>query len=138
MTLNELYNDCEKKGIDVDYFPMKHAKGLAFPDGWIALDVDKIENSIEEKEVLAHEEAHIETGSFYNVYSPLDIKAKHERRANVATIKKLVPRNELIEAISCGFTEHWQLAEYFDVSDRFMLSAMEYYNLNVQLMNYPA
>lgn len=137
MTLNEIYNDCAEKGIDVDYYPMKHAKGLAFPNGWIALDVDKMENSIEEKEVLAHEEAHIETGSFYNVYSPLDIKAKHEKRAANATIKKLVPRDELIEAINCGLVEHWQLAEYFDVSDKFMLSAMEYYNLNVQNRHFP-
>ena len=73
MTLNELYIDCECKGIDIDYFPMREAKALSFPEGWIAIDVDKIENSVEEKEIIAQEEAHIETGSFYNIYSPFDI-----------------------------------------------------------------
>ncbi len=130
MTLLDIYKDCDKKGIDIDYFPMREAKALAFPEGWIAIDVDKIENSVEEKEIIAHEEAHIETGSFYNIYSPLDIKAKHERRAEKATIKKLIPKNELIEAIECGFVEHWELAEYFGVSDKFMVKAMEYYKSN--------
>ena len=131
MTLLEIYQDCDKKGIDIDYYPMKIAKSLAFPEGWIVIDVDKIDNSIEEKEILAHEEAHIETGSFYNVYSSLDIKAKHERKAEKATIKKLIPKNELIDAIQCGFIDHWELAEYFGVSDKFMLKAMEFYGSDV-------
>lgn len=131
MTLNELYEDCENKGIDIDYFPMREAKALAFPQGWIAIDVDKISNSVEEKEIIAHEEAHIETGSFYNFHSPYDIKAKHERRAEKAAIKKLVPKNELIEAVKCGVIESWELSEYFDVSIEFMIKAMRYYNLNV-------
>lgn len=131
MTLLEIYQDCDKKGIDIDYYPMQRAKAIAFPQGWIAIDVDKIENSVEEKEIIAHEEAHIETGSFYNVYSSLDIKAKHEYRAEKATIKKLIPKNELIEAVNCGFVEHWELAEYFGVSDKFMIKAMEYYGSDI-------
>ena len=127
MTLNELYIDCECEGIDIDYFPMREAKALSFPEGWIAIDVDKIENSVEEKEIIAHEEAHIETGSFYNIYSPFDIKTKHERRAEKATIKKLIPKDELVEAVNCGFIESWELADYFGVSDKFMKKAMEYY-----------
>ena len=64
---------------------------------------------------------------FYNIYSPFDIKAKHERRAEKATIKKLVPKDELVEAINCGFIESCELADYFGVSDKFMKKAMEYY-----------
>ena len=131
MTLLEIYQDCDNKGIDIDYYPMKIAKSLAFPEGWIAIDVDKIENSVEEKEIIAHEASHIETGSFYNIYSPIDVKAKHERRAAKATIKKLVPKDELIEAIKCGFIEHWELAEYFGVSDKFMIKAMEFYGSDI-------
>lgn len=131
MTLLEIYQDCNKNGIDIDYYPMKRAKALAFPDGWIVVDVDKIENSVEEKEVIAHEEAHIVGGYFYNVYSNCDIKSRQERKAFVATIKKLVPLNELKEAVRCGITEHWELAEYFDVSDKFMLKAMEYYGSDI-------
>ena len=106
---------------------MKEANALSFPEGWIAMDVDKFENSIEEKEVLAHEMGHIETGSFYNFFSPFDIKAKHENKANKQAIKKLVPLDELKEALINGFTEIWQLAEYFDVSTIFMTKCIAYY-----------
>lgn len=130
MNLVELYQDCERKGIEVDYFPMTCGVAVSFPEGFIAIDTDKIKNSIEEKEILAHEESHIETGSFYNFYSPIDIKGKHERRAEINTIKKLVPVDELKEAVSCGFMEIWDLAEYFDVSDEFMTNAVKYYKDN--------
>lgn len=130
MTLAEVYEECERKNIDIDYFPMNKAVALSFPEGFIAIDTDKIKNSIEEKEILAHEESHIETGSFYNFYSPIDIKGKHEHRAEINTIKKLVPVDELKEAVSCGFIEIWDLAEYFDVSDKFMTNAVKYYKDN--------
>lgn len=132
MTLYELYNDCERNNIEVYPFKMKsNVKGIALPSGDIGLDVDKIENSIEEKEILAHEECHIIGGYFYNVYSPLSLRCQQEYRANKATIKKLIPKDELIEAVKSGLTEHWELAEYFEVSDKFMLNAMEYYGSDI-------
>ena len=52
MTLTEVYREIDRNGIDVYYFPMEsNAKGIALPDGSIAIDTDKIENDIEEKEV---------------------------------------------------------------------------------------
>lgn len=111
---------------------MKSAmKGIALPTGNIGLDLDKINNSTEEKEILAHEESHILGGYFYNIYSEVSLKQQQEYRANVLTIKRLIPQSELIEAIHSGFTEHWELAEYFEVSNQFMLSAMEYYGANI-------
>ena len=68
---------------------------------------------------------------FYNVYSELSLKSQQEYRANIATIKKLVPRDELIEAIHAGLFEHWELSEYFEVSDEFMVKAMEYYGKDI-------
>ena len=132
MTLNELYNDCENNHIEVYPFKMKsNMKGVALPSGDIGLDLDKIDNSTEEKEVLAHEECHILGGYFYNVYSELSLKSQQEYRANIATIKKLVPRDELIEAVKNGITEHWELSEYFEVSDKLMIKAMEYYGKDI-------
>lgn len=130
MTLTDIFMDCESKNIDVDYFPMNKAVSLSFPKGFIAVDIDKVETSIKEKEIIAHEESHIETGSFYNFHSPIDLKEKHERRAEVHTIKKLVPLDELKEAVAYGFTEAWELADYFEVSCEFMAKALEYYSDN--------
>ena len=130
MTLEELYIQCDKKGIDVYYFPLKRSsvKGIALPDGTIAMDTDKISTRTEEKEVLAHELAHIETESFYNVYSDCDIKSKQERKAETHAIRKLVPQNELAKAIKGGTTQLWELAGEFEVSCPLMKKAVEYYN----------
>lgn len=127
MELNEIYNECERCNVDVYYYPFNHTKAISLPDGTIAIDVDKIENSIEEKEIVAHELGHINTGSFYNVYTRLDVIGKHERRAEKWAIKKLVPENELNEAIQNGIIEPWELAEYFDVSEMFIKKAIELY-----------
>ena len=128
MTLNDLYCECEKNHIEVYPFKMQSGlKGIALPSGNIGLDLDRISNTIEEKEILAHEECHILGGFFYNIYSDICVKEQQEYRATVATIKKLVPKNELEEAINCGLTEHWELADYFDVSNKFMKSALKYY-----------
>ncbi|XCH79016.1 MAG: ImmA/IrrE family metallo-endopeptidase [Candidatus Dehalobacter alkaniphilus] len=127
MNLLELYNLAEESGIDVDYFPMREIVSVSFPEGWIAMDVDKLSSSLEEKIHLAHELGHIQTGSFYNIYSPLDCRAKHENRANKWAIKKLIPKDELDDAVRSGFLEVWELAEYFDVTYSFMEQAMRYY-----------
>ena len=131
MTLTEVYREIDRNGIDVYYFPMEsNVKGLAFPDGCIAIDTDKIKNEIEEKEVAYHECAHIKTGSFYNFHSPFDIKEKQEKRAWKETIITLVPLSEFNEAINSGITECWELAELFEVSEGLMQKAMEmYYNV---------
>lgn len=128
MTLLEVYQRAEQQGIDIDYFPMRQVKSASFPDGWVAIDVDKINTSQEEKAVLAHELGHCETGSFYNVYSQLDIREKHERRADKRAFQLLVPKSDLDEAVRAGITETWELAEYFDVPCEFMQKAMTYYH----------
>lgn len=128
MTLNEIYIECDKKNIEV--YPFKfdsNIKGVALPDGSIAVDTDKISSNAEELEIIAHEEGHIETGSFYNIYSPLDIRAKHEKRAEKYAIKKLIPKDELDNAFNNGITEYWELAEYFNVTCEFMIKAINFY-----------
>ncbi len=50
-----------------------------------------------------------------------------ENRADKWAIQKLVPKDELEEAVSRGITEPWELAEYFDVTPEFMYMAMWYY-----------
>lgn len=127
MNLLELYNLAEERDIDVDYFPMRELISVSFPEGWIAIDVTKISDPIEEKVHLAHELGHCETGSFYNVHSKFDIKAKYENRADKWAIKKLIPKDELNEAVRHGLQEVWELAEYFEVPYQFMEKAIRYY-----------
>ena len=136
MTLFRLCQLAEQFGIEIDYFTMRDTKSLALPQGWIALDTDHIEGTTEAKVCLAHEMGHIETNSFYNVHSPLDVRQKHENRANKWAIKQLITEKELDEAVANGHTEIWDLADYFDVTEEFMRKAVclyTYGNLATEL-----
>lgn len=131
MTLPDLYEIAEAQGIDIDYFPMNEVVSASFAEGFVAIDTDKLSDSREEKSILAHELGHIETGSFYNIYTPLDVLEKHEHRADKWAINKLIPKNELLNVLRCGFTELWELAEYFEVPCEFMKKATDYYSADL-------
>ena len=127
MTLNQLYNTAAQQGIEVDYFPMREIVSVSFPAGYVAIDVDKIKSTQDEKYIIAHEIGHIETGAFYNIYSSADIRTRHEERADRKAIDMLVPWGELFEAFQCGICEKWELAEYFDVPEALIVKAVDYY-----------
>lgn len=50
------------------YFSSKYFEIPVFSIGYVAIDVDKIKSSQDEKYIIAHEIGHIETGAFYNIY----------------------------------------------------------------------
>ena len=127
VTLLDLYNRADAQGIEVDDVPMRSLTSVSFPQGWIALDTAKMQTIAEHKSILAHELGHVETGSFYNIYSPFDLRAKQERRADKAAIKMLVPFKRLLSAMRSGCREVWQLAEYFDVTEELINKAITLY-----------
>ena len=129
--LVSLYHYAEDKGIDVDWFPMEQASSLSVPlpdDTYaIALDPWKLPTIADETVRLGHELGHCETGSFYNRRAVLDIRQKHENRADKWAIKKLIPKDELDAAVASGHTELWDLAELFGVTVDFMEKAVYLY-----------
>ncbi len=127
MTLLSLYRRAEEQGIEIDDVPMRQIESVAYPEGWIALDSQKIETRSEEKVVLAHEIGHIETGSFYNVYSRFDLLEQHENRADKRAIQMLMPIKRLKRVLRAGIRDVWELAEYFGVTEDFVEKAMELY-----------
>ena len=131
MTITELYDIAEQDGIDVYSFQMNECESMSLlqnGDCYIAIDPFKLHSDTDEKEKLAHELGHCETGAFYNEYAKCDIREKHERRANIWAIKKLVPKDKLIKAIQSGFGENrFELAEHFDVTEDTMQFALDYY-----------
>ena len=127
MTLTELYIRADEQGIEVDDVPMRQAVAISFPENWIAIDIGKIDTYAEEKVILAHEIGHCETGSFYNIYSPLDVRGKHEYRADKQSYQMLVPYEQLQQAIKDHITEIWELAKHFEVPYEFMQKAADYW-----------
>lgn len=119
--LLDLYDIADGDSISVCWFPMEAAESLSIrsEDGIcaIAIDPQRLRGLADEKVKLAHELGHCETGSFYNRFAALDVRQKHEHRADRWAIQKLIPQDALEEAIRCGRRELWELAEHFDVTE---------------------
>lgn len=132
MKLNALYDLADRENIVIDEFPMEHQVSFSLMDiedgsCYIAIDPLQLDSSQSEKLILAHEMGHCMTGSFYNRYAACDIRKRHENHADKWAFANLVPEKELNEAVSAGFTEIWQLAEYFDVPPKYMARACHWY-----------
>lgn len=137
MTLNELYDYANKLGIDVFSKHLNVSKGLAVDYKGIraiAIDTHAIEVESEEKRVLSEEIAHLECGLTYSlkqIHSPIYplIVHKAETQARHKSAQRLVPFDELKIAVEKYYCrEVWQIAEYFQVPDKTVEDALEYYN----------
>lgn len=128
METNDLYNLAEQEGIQIDRFDLGKTNSVAINTmDKLYVGLDKSISGAEERVCLAHEIGHCETMSFYNINSPLDVRGKHERRANVWAIKAMIPYKAYIYALKHGCTEIYLLADYFNVTEDFMRKAVEYY-----------
>ena len=93
----------------------------------IILDANATNCSSDERTHLLHELGHCATGSFHDPRAKLDIRAKHERRADVWAFKHELPPDKLRRLFRRGITESWELAEELGLSQQFIEKAMEYY-----------
>ncbi len=131
METEKLYKVAADYGITLDYYPMPKAKSAVVNLSgryFVAIDPAVFGSTALERVCLAHELGHCQTGSIYNVYSPLDIRAKHEKKADKWAFDALVPRKELENAIKNGYCDIPELAEYFTVTEEFMQKAIEFYS----------
>ena len=135
----DLYAYAERRNIDVDWIPMRRATSLSVPlgDGYaIALDPWKLGSLAQESVCLAHELGHCETGSFYNRFAKLDVRQRHENRADKWAIRRLVPEDDLDAAMADGCDTIPALADRFGVTEPFMRKAVCWYahgNLAVEM-----
>ncbi len=89
-TTESLFDEIERNNIEVYLGSMPAAKSASAnigDDYYIALDEQSLESTAEARCRLAHEAGHCITGSFYNLYAPLDRRSKHERRADKWAVK---------------------------------------------------
>ncbi|MBW7573879.1 ImmA/IrrE family metallo-endopeptidase [Caproiciproducens faecalis] len=128
--LSKLYSDLDKHKIKL------FTKDIGFADAatievngeyGIFLDLACFQSIKSYKECLAHELGHCATGCTHKVSSPLDLVAKHEYKANRWAIERYVPFEDLQAAFMQGYSEIWQLAEYFDLPESFIKKVVDYY-----------
>ena len=127
----ELYDLASRQNIAVLRYPMKEngSMSLMEPDGtcYIGMDDRVLDGGIQERMHLGHELGHCMTGSFYNIYATVDCRQPHENHADKWAIRALIPVEQLDEAIALGYTELWQLADFFGVTESFMRKAVCFY-----------
>lgn len=128
--LMDLYRMADSGNIDVDCFELKKREALSIIDDGkcaIAIDPFKLTSEKNEKLKLAHELGHCMTNSFYCAYAEADVRGRHEYRADKWAVHYLIPPDKLQEALNDGYTDTWELAEQFDVTEEFVQRAVYIY-----------
>ena len=103
---------------------------------YIGMDYGVLPDESVRRVHLAHELGHCKAGAFYNRWAARDVRRKHETRADKWAVSKLIPVDELDRAVADGYTELWELAEHFGVTEEFMRKAVCWYtygNLTAEL-----
>ena len=87
---------------------------------------------------LAHEYGHCETGAVYRDCTPLETKARCEARANRRAVLNTIPVEEFMTTLQeldrFGELSVYSLANYFEVTEDYMRTAIETYKTIGALM----
>lgn len=126
--VTQLYDYAAASGIAVfDYSLPENGSVSVIDDSgacYIGIDASVIDGDVLERVHLGHELGHCVTGSFYNRYSPYDLRQRHENRADRWAIHQMITEDQLDEAVAAGCCEIWDLAERFGVTEQFMKKAV--------------
>lgn len=128
--LQTLYALASKESIDVCEYPLPENGSVSVRVDdrcFIGIDRTKIKNTADEAVHMAHELGHCMTGSFYNPYTLLDERSRHEYRANVWAIKELCPLDAVRQAYTDGCREVWEFAEHLNITCEFAEKVMFFY-----------
>ena len=128
-TSEKLLDLAARRGVPVYDFPLPANVCCEVQlDGACAVGIDFAKATEAERTVmLAHGLGHCVRGEFYNLYSPYDVRKKHERRADEWAIRKTVPYSKIKKAVRRGESEPWQIAELFGVTVPFAEKALRYW-----------
>jgi len=125
VTIEQLYQIASERGVKIYDAPMRELCAVSFPHGWIAIDRRQFPTDAEYKCALAHELAHILTGTFYKMSAREHVRDLSEYRANRCAAEMLVPLSELRRAMHRGILYGHILARMFDVTRDFIDMALE-------------
>jgi hypothetical protein len=128
--LTDLYNELEKYNIPVvkvDFHKKKAGIITNGKDTVIAVDYKKIENSKEEKMIIAEEKAHYETGALYSLNADKTTMDKAEYKARKRVYNELIPFPQLKEMCESQLSVS-ELSDYFGIPIQDVLIAQFLYN----------
>ena len=131
MEIAALYDFARQQNIEVLPFslPENGSMSIMMDNGNCVIGMDDSirDGDAQERVHLGHEIGHCVTGSFYNRYAAMDLRQRHENRANKWAIQTLIPVEALDDAVAEGCHEIWELAERFSVTEDFIRKTLRYY-----------
>ena len=104
--------------------------GVTIRDGVymaVFLDFTQIRSTRLLRGVCCHEMGHVATGALHKVESPYELAERSEYRANRWCAQHYLTQEGFREAFQAGYTELWQLAEFFDMPERDVRAALTYW-----------
>ena len=128
--LSHFYNYCKENRVDVIPYMGMPAMGATVRDGEamaIFLDFSLIRSARQLKGVCLHEQGHAATGALHKVSSPYETVERSEYRANRWAAEQYLSEADFRAAFAEGYTELWQLAEYFDLPEADIQNALTYW-----------
>lgn len=128
--LSDFYRYCQEHQIDViPYTGCPQAGATVRDDCWygIFLDFSKIHSTRLLRGVCCHELGHVATGALHKVDSPYELVERSEYRAARWVAEHYLTEEAFRSAFAEGCTELWQLAEYFDLPQACIESALAYW-----------
>ena len=129
--ISDFYDYCKLNQVDViPYFGCPQPGATVRDQDFYAvfLDFSKIRSTRLLRGVCCHELGHAATGALHKVDSPFELIERSEYRAKRWTAQRYLPVDAFQEAFRFGYTELWQLAEYFDLPEQDVKNALTYWS----------
>jgi len=128
--ISDFYDYCKAHQVDVIPYDGCPQSGATIRDaGFYAvfLDFTKIRSTRLLRGVCCHELGHIATGALHKVDSPYELVERSEYRAVRWVAQNHLTEDAFREAFAAGYTELWQLSEYFDLPEDCIAAALTYW-----------
>lgn len=129
--LSDFYDYCRKNRVDVIPFMGIPQPGATVRDRGqyaVFLDFSQIRSTRLLRGVCCHELSHVATGALHKVSSPYELVERSEYRANRYAAQHYLKAEDFRQAFRAGYTELWQLAEYFDMPEQDIKNALTYWS----------
>lgn len=128
--LAQFFDYCRRNAVDMIPYAGAPQPGVTIRDGShyaVFLDFSKICSTRLLRGVCCHELGHVATGALHKVSSPYELVERSEYRAGRYVAQRFLTEAAFREAFAAGYTEPWQLAEYFDLPEQDVKKALSYW-----------
>lgn len=128
--LSDFYEYCKGEHISVVPFDESPSPGVTMQyknKFAIFLDFSQMKSVRLVRGVCMHELGHAATGALHKVYSPYETVERNEHKAIKWAAEKFLTADDFRAAFADGYTELWELAEYFDLPEQDVEKAYQYW-----------